>query len=192
MWPLPLAAAVYLPMRGGLAAATLPHAAPVSEAAATKLVAQFHGRMGHEGICQLQLALFAEDLAAEGPAPLVMYPVNALRNRALQMATTEAVLCVDTDILVSTAFAAEVSSSQGWAALQWQLDGGAAVVLPAFETQHDVNGQLSLQEGRRLALEAALADKTRAMQRWHAEAKPLPALLTTMRTNSYLRSHAYL
>ncbi len=26
----------------------------------------------------------------------------------------------------------------------------------------------------------------------HAEAKPLPALLTTMRTNLYLRSHAYL
>ncbi len=48
---------------------------------------------------------------------------------------------MDTDILVSTAFAAEASSSQGWAALQRQLDGGAAVVLPAFETQHDVNGQ---------------------------------------------------
>lgn len=53
------------------------------------LTATFGAYAFSAGRCQLQLALYAEDLAAEDPAPLVTYPLNALRNRALQMATTE-------------------------------------------------------------------------------------------------------
>ncbi|KAL4457425.1 hypothetical protein ABPG75_012290 [Micractinium tetrahymenae] len=164
------AAAIYVPMHAGIVAAGVPGAAPLSEAAVVELAARFYDRMRREGRCQLQLALFAEDLLAphSSRAPLATYPFNAMRNRALLMATTEAVLCLDIDMLVSASLAAEVSSSEGWAALQQQLDAGAAVVLPAFETRHDVNGQLALQEGRALAFEAAAGDKASVLERWHA------------------------
>lgn len=84
----------------------------------------------------------------------------ARRNRQTSLlccpsSCVQAVLCLDIDILPSTSLAAELSSSRGWAALQRQLDAGAAVVLPAFETRHDVNGQLSVEDGRQLAFEAA-------------------------------------
>ncbi|KAL4457424.1 hypothetical protein ABPG75_012289 [Micractinium tetrahymenae] len=151
-----------------MAAASVPGSAPTPKAAVVELAAKFFDSMQREGRCQLQLALFAEDLPEGGHAPLVTYPLNALRNRALQMATTEAALCLDIDMLVSASLAAEVSSSEGWAALQRQLDAGAAVVLPAFETRYDVNGQLALQEGRALAFEAAAGDKAWLLERWHA------------------------
>lgn len=40
------------------------------------------------GKCQLQLALFTEEQAADNPD--AAYPINALRNRGIQLAATEA------------------------------------------------------------------------------------------------------
>lgn len=39
------------------------------------------------GKCQLQLALFTEEQAADNPD--AVYPINALRNRGIQLAVTE-------------------------------------------------------------------------------------------------------
>lgn len=68
----------------------------------------------------------------------------------------QAVLIADVDLLVGGA--EELGTPEGWAAMRPWLEGGAGVVLPAFETPYDVTGHLRLPHpeavGRAAAFQA--------------------------------------
>ncbi|KAL4435056.1 hypothetical protein ABPG77_003881 [Micractinium sp. CCAP 211/92] len=165
-WPLPLAAAVYVPSQYGLLLGRPPGEPPVLLSTVVEQLSQFYARMQRKGLCHLQLALYKEDLGGDSLALAHMYPFNAMRNRVLQMAVTQAVLIADVDLLVGGA--EELGTPEGWAAMRPWLKGGAGVVLPAFETPYDVTGHLRLPHpeavGRAAAFQAVSGGKAGAVQ----------------------------
>ncbi|KAL4458204.1 hypothetical protein ABPG75_013069 [Micractinium tetrahymenae] len=168
-WPLPLAAAVYVPSQYGILLGRQPGEPPMLVSAVAEQLSQFHARMQQAGRCHLQLALYKEDLWGDDVALALMYPFNAMRNRVLQLASTQAVLAADVDLLVGSA--EELGSSEGWAALRPWLETGAGVVLPAFETPFDVTGRVKLphpeEVGRAAAFRAVSGGKAGAVESFH-------------------------
>lgn len=63
-----------------------------------------------------------------------LYPVNAMRNRALANARTEAVLLLDVDFWPSAELSELMQKPAKYASLMTALQKGSAVVLPAYET----------------------------------------------------------
>jgi hypothetical protein len=63
-----------------------------------------------------------------------LYPVNAMRNRALAGARTDAVLLLDVDFWPSAELSELMQKPAKYASLMAVLQNGSAVVLPAFET----------------------------------------------------------
>ena len=83
-----------------------------------------------------------------------MYPANAVRNRALLAAATDAVLLLDVDFVVSRSLAESIELPGGYEKLEAALAGGAnALLLPAFEAWDQGAG------GKAVALEAAARGK---------------------------------
>lgn len=165
-WPLPLAAAVYVPSQYGFLLGRPPGQPPLLLTSVVERLGRFHALMQREGRCHLQLALYREDLGGDGVALAHMYPFNAMRNRVLQLATTQAVLIADVDLLVGAA--EELGTPKGWAAMRPWLEAGAAVVLPAFETPFDVTGHVKLPHpeavGRAAAFRAVSGGKAGAVE----------------------------
>lgn len=90
------------------------------------------------------------------PAEAGLYPFNAVRNRALGLAATEAVLLLDVDFLPSPGVVpAYQGTAEGYREMMAQLRRREAVVLPAFETARLKGG---LPEGEALAKEAVLSE----------------------------------
>jgi hypothetical protein len=90
----------------------------------------------------------AEPLASLDEAGL--YPVNALRNRALQLARTDVLLLLDADFIPNQAMGADVTDPGLYEVLHRATAARQALVLPAFETVTE-----TVEEGRRAALRAA-------------------------------------
>lgn len=63
-----------------------------------------------------------------------LYPVNAMRNRALANARTDAVLLLDVDFWPSAELSELMQKPAKYESLMKTLQAGAAVVLPAYET----------------------------------------------------------
>ncbi|KAL4423752.1 hypothetical protein ABPG75_001053 [Micractinium tetrahymenae] len=176
-WPMPLVATVHVPVSGSKVLGSTGKTAATLDALKGQLAA-FSARMQKEGECQLQLALFTEEQAADNPD--AVYPINALRNRGIQMAVTEArqivgslvILLLDIDFIVSEELTADLATAAGWEALMRRLQAGTAVALPAFETPYDVTGAWRLQSGAveggtAVAFQAAAGGKRAAVDLFH-------------------------
>jgi hypothetical protein len=158
LWPHAVAAAVYIPLlRGRIFSAEedawdgAPLAAGVAAMEAVHARTAAPGFAGGAG-CALDLEILVEERCTEEDAS--MYPANAVRNRALFAAATDAVLLLDVDFVVSRSLAESIEVPGGYEKLEAALAGGAnALLLPAFEAWDQGAG------GKAVALEAAARGK---------------------------------
>jgi hypothetical protein len=114
-------------------------------AEAISTVKLFHQQMDAAGKCRLDIVVIAEVIKEHD---LWAYPYNALRNQALSRATTDVVLSLDADFLVSAGLHEKLSSPEASAALLEDVSiQRNVVVLPAFETETS----LGLEKGGDIA-----------------------------------------
>jgi hypothetical protein len=86
-WGSIIAAAVHVPLVQGKVVSEMAELHGRDLAAPLDIIAEFHERMEKRGRCKLDLVYVTEEV---GSMELVgLYPVNALRNRALMLAQTE-------------------------------------------------------------------------------------------------------
>lgn len=135
LWPHSITAVVYIPLlRGRMFSAEKAsqwHGAPLESGMAA--LAALHAEADSTpGSCILTLEIVAEERCNQTQA--MIYPTNALRNRALHLAATDVVLLLDADFVVDRALAATIESASEYAKLVDILSHQAAFVLPAFET----------------------------------------------------------
>lgn len=88
------------------------------------------------GKCTLDAILYTEVFHDDARNDaLFMYPINALRNFALNMASTEAVVILDVDFVPSVNLTSKWQTKKGYEKLLKTLNRGYAVVVPALETR---------------------------------------------------------
>jgi len=133
LWPHPVAAVVYIPLLRGriFSAEEGPwNMAPLEQG--IEEMKLLHQRLSTlpEG-CVLDLEVVAEECCNQDIAS--MYPTNAVRNRALQVASTEVVLLLDADFVVDLSLAKTLENKGKYKELVDLLSDHRALVLPAFE-----------------------------------------------------------
>jgi hypothetical protein len=82
--------------------------------------------------CALELELVVETHATMESPFAKLYPVNAMRNRALLLADTDVILLLDVDFVPSASLSYSGKSIE-YEILVSQLESGAVMVVPAFE-----------------------------------------------------------
>ncbi|EFN52592.1 hypothetical protein CHLNCDRAFT_138618 [Chlorella variabilis] len=156
-WPQAVAAALYIPLLDGrVASADDPHLNGTTLDAALAPVLQLHAAAEEGGGCLLDLEVVVEVHCDAHSASL--YPANAVRNRALRLAETEAVILLDADFVPSASMAARMSDQGYSAATLGLLQQRLALVLPAFQT---VGGG---EEDAELALQVARSGKAALLE----------------------------
>jgi len=148
LWPHPIAAAFYIPLVQGKifsAESSKWEGATLEEglAAIAAMHAEIENNTGN--LCVLDLDIVVEEVCT--PQKALDYPVNALRNRALILSSTELVLLLDADFIVDQELARTAEDPALYSELVGLLSQGAAMVLPAFETvdQGDAGVELAVQ-----------------------------------------------
>ena len=135
LWSHPISAAMYIPlMRGNMFSAEKGsrwHGALLETGMAALAALHADADSDPEG-CMLDLEIVSEERCDAAHA--MVYPTNALRNRALHLASTDVVLLLDADFVVDRALADTVESPTEYAKIVDILSHQAAFVLPAFET----------------------------------------------------------
>ena len=141
------------------------------------------------GSCQLDLQLVFEEVA--GISQAFLYPINAMRNRALAAARTNVVALMDVDFCPPTELSQLALEASQYAELHTVTEAGAAVVLPAFELVEGAGGAAGLAKRAEQVLmwgkgaaTAALAQKS--MIPFHSKRYPQG----NRATNSTRWSHA--
>lgn len=139
---------------------------------ATYRIIDLHTRVSEQRTCMLDVMLFSEALAENDPNIKDLFPVNALRNRAMLMATTTLVLVLDGDLLPQANMRA--SLAPGTPRGDALLNGAAAReyhVLPAFDTK---STQLAyvIARGNKAAVVAAYEKGT--IVRFGSKGSPFP------------------
>jgi glycosyltransferase-like protein LARGE len=82
----------------------------------------------------LDLQLVCEKFSSSSEIESRLYPINAIRNRAISLAKTEAVLLLDVDFMPASGFVlAYQSTPDAYQDIICQLRRKMAMVLPAFE-----------------------------------------------------------
>lgn len=120
---------------------------------AINTVQSFHESMEAEAKCRMDMAVLSEVVNRHD---LWAYPYNALRNQALSRATTEVVLLLDADFVVSTGLHEKLSNSHEFGALvEDTATHRTAIVLPAFETE----ASLGIDQGSLVASQAQQSNK---------------------------------
>lgn len=120
---------------------------------AKQTVLEFHQKMEAAGNCRLDIVVISEVIKEHD---LWAYPYNALRNQALARATTDVVLALDADFVVSAGLHEKLSAQDASAALLEDVSiQRNVVVLPAFETE----SSLGLEKGGEIANLAQQATK---------------------------------
>ena len=103
-WPSRMVAVLYVPYIAGLGAALNSQEGMngTSEAGLADAISQMHQELEilQRG-CSLDVELVVQELDSWEDPRLALYPVNALRNRALMLARTEAVYLLDVDFVPS-------------------------------------------------------------------------------------------
>lgn len=148
LWPHPVAAVVYIPLlRGRIFSA---EEGPWNMAPLERGIEEMkalHQRLSAlpEG-CVLDLEVVAEECCNQDIGS--MYPTNAVRNRALQLASTEVVLLLDADFVVDLSLAKTLEDRGKYKEMVDLLSNHRALVLPAFEAWDQG------EWGKKVALEA--------------------------------------
>jgi hypothetical protein len=148
LWPHPVAAVVYIPLlRGRIFSA---EEGPWNMAPLERGIEEMralHQRLSAlpQG-CVLDLEVVAEECCNQDIGS--MYPTNAVRNRALQLASTEVVLLLDADFVVDLSLAKTLEDKDKYKEMVDLLSNHRALVLPAFEAWDQG------EWGKKVALEA--------------------------------------
>lgn len=165
-WGDRIAATVYVPYITNFGAASLETKA-VNGSSIEDIVAfldDFHGKLEVEtGACALDLELVMEKFTTWDDDNVTLYPFNALRNRALMLAKTEAIVLLDVDFLPSQSLPQTYQNRPGSYAdlLQVLVEEKTAYVLPAFETKQQG------ADGRVVAKNVAKRGKLAAVNAWN-------------------------
>lgn len=153
VWNGVISAAVYIALLNGkvvtveLNSNQNPRLADIAEVEAK--FKKFHQLAEAKGLCKLDLQLVSQTVESIWLSAL--YPVNAMRNRALANARTEAVLLLDVDFWPSAELSELMQKPAKYASLMGALSQGAAVVLPAYETGD--SGDIGVEVAREAVLE---------------------------------------
>lgn len=160
VWSGIISAAVYVAKVDGQAVVVElssnqdPRLVPLASVASR--VRAFHAAAESKGLCKLDLQLVSQDVESVWLSAL--YPVNAMRNRALAAARTDVVLLLDVDFWPSAELGELASSARKYASLREATAARNAIVLPAFETRD--SGGVGVEAAR----DAALDGKSAAAQ----------------------------
>ncbi|PSC73160.1 Glycosyltransferase LARGE2 [Micractinium conductrix] len=145
-WGSIISASVHVPLVQGRIVSELPELAGKDAATPLELISDFHERMEKRGRCKLDLVYVTEEVGTIEQVGL--YPVNALRNKALQLSQTEIVLLLDADFLPNRALSDMIHDQRMYDQLRRVTGYRQGIVLPAFETIDDG------EEGKSTALKA--------------------------------------
>ena len=136
VWPGRMVAVICVPYIAGLGAALNSQEGMngTSEAGLANLVSQMHQKLEiMQNGCSLDIELVVHDLDSWEDPRLALYPVNAVRNRALMLAQTEAVYLLDVDFLPSTSMTRMVEDNgEEISELLRKLNEKYIYVTPAF------------------------------------------------------------
>jgi glycosyltransferase-like protein LARGE len=125
----------------------------------------FHRLAEAKGLCKLDLQLVSQDVESVWLSAL--YPVNAMRNRAIANARTDVILLLDVDFWPSAELSALMAQPGKYESLAAAVSAGSAVVLPAYETGD------SGEVGVGVAREAVLGGKDAGVVMfWDGRIKP--------------------
>lgn len=146
VWGSVIAAAVHVPLVDGLVQSSLKEIDGKEKDAPLALLNAFHSRMETDGLCLLDLVYISEQLPSQKYVGL--YPVNGLRNRAMQLALTDILILLDADFIPNKQLSDDLKDKELYETLLRVTESQQAIVLPAFEVL------LEGEEGRNAALRA--------------------------------------
>jgi len=126
---------------------------------------EFHTFAENRGLCKLDLLLIAQDVESVWLSGL--YPVNAMRNRALANARTDIVLLLDVDFWPSAELSEVVQRPGKYASLLAAVESKNAIVLPAYETGDQ--GDIGVEVAREVVIEGK---DTAVTMFWDGRIKP--------------------
>ncbi|GAB4818755.1 hypothetical protein N2152v2_005801 [Parachlorella kessleri] len=153
VWSGVISAAVYIALVKGRAVVVELNSNQDPMLVSMELVEQrfkeFHGMAESKGQCKLDLQLVSQEVESVWLSAL--YPVNAMRNRALAGVETEVVLLLDVDFWPSVELSELMLKPAKYQSLLAAVNSGNAIVLPAFETAD--SGDIGVEVAREVVLE---------------------------------------
>lgn len=138
LWSGVITASVYVPAVGTRIVSSNKKIANRTPSVLLNYMEEFHAAQEASGRCKLDLLYIYEEVPS---IELVgLYPVNAMRNRALQAAKTDIVLLLDADFVPNRDLSDEIQAPENYEILHKAVTGGGqAIVLPAFEVIEQEN-----------------------------------------------------
>lgn len=169
VWSGVISAAVYIALVDGKAVTVElnsnqdPHLTPIETI--MEKFEEFHKITEAKSMCKLDLQLVSQTVESVWLSAL--YPVNAMRNRALANSRTDVILLLDVDFWPAAELSELMQQEGKYDSLLKAVNSGSAIVLPAFETGD--SGDVGVEVAR----EAVLGGKdTAAMMFWDGRIKP--------------------
>jgi hypothetical protein len=169
VWSGVISAAVYIALVDGKAVTVElnsnqdPHLTPMEHI--RQKFEEFHRVTEAKSLCKLDLQLVSQTVESVWLSAL--YPVNAMRNRAIANSRTDVILLLDVDFWPAAELSELMQQPGKYDSLLQAVNSGSAIVLPAFETGD--SGDIGVEVAR----EAVLGGKdTAAMMFWDGRIKP--------------------
>lgn len=126
---------------------------------------EFHRLAESKSLCKLDLQLVSHSV--ENIWLSALYPVNAMRNRAIANARTDVILLLDVDFWPAAELSELMRQPGKYESLLTAVNSGTAIVLPAYETGD--SGEVGVEVAR----EAVLGGKdSAALMFWDGRIKP--------------------
>lgn len=126
---------------------------------------KFHRLAEAKSLCKLDMQLVSQEVESIWLSGL--YPVNSMRNRAIANARTDIILLLDVDFWPAAELSQLMQQPEKYESLLETVNNGAAVVIPAYETED--SGDI----GVAVAREAVLGGKDSAIAMfWDGRIKP--------------------
>jgi len=147
VWGGVISVAVHVPLVDGSIVSSDDRLAGMPLTHPIKTLDKFFAQQENSGRCKLDMLYVYEEVPSLDLVGL--YPVNALRNRALQFASTEMVMLIDADFIPNLELSEVLQDPAEYEILRRATAGGQAIVLPALEIL------VEDEEGQRLAFKAA-------------------------------------
>lgn len=181
VWGGVISAAVYVPLVDDSIVSEDERLHGTGVPKAIAIVDTFHDKQETQGKCKLDMLLVTED--AVSLKYVGLYPVNALRNRALMMAKTDIILILDADFVPNLSLSEDLDNPQMYDQLHRATSARQLIILPAFQVLADG------EEGRRLALKAieSKEDVVRMMQNARAQGFHMDGFVNGHRSTDFDR-----